>query len=168
MFCDLYVRNRQILARPAQFFDRDGWPGWLPRRRNMGFAYNQHCLRDTVRIKSTVRDTDVYETRRRYTEWTGRPLAEARATSRTPAFFCAESVHTVESLYGTVYVGFGWEPIDARNPGRMVNAHNEGADYAFLDGRIRRLRPAGNELYQATEGLDYDGNGTAGDAFTLR
>lgn len=168
LLCDKYVKNRQILACTAKMADPDDNTYGLPKVRNMGFAYNQHCLCDTVLTKSGVRNTDVYATQRDYGQWTGRPLASIRRTSRTPAFFCGESVHSVQSAYGTVYVGFGWEPEDARNAGRMWNAHGGGSDYCFLDGHVKWLPPGGNGFYQAIAGIDYDGNGTEGDNLILR
>jgi len=167
LFCEPYVKNRAILVCPATFIDPQ--PLWLPPVRNMGFAYNQHCLCDTDLVKVSLRHTDIYATRRALPDWVGRPMGSIVLPSRTPAFFCAESVHTVSGgPQGTIYVGFGWEPKDAFNGGRMVNAHCGGANYTFLDCHTKWLRPAPPPLYQATAGLDYDGNGTLGDNETLR
>ncbi len=168
LLCMPYVKNVQILVCPATFVDPDDMPAGYPKVRNMGFAYNQQSLCDSVLSKSNVRGTDVYETRRPLDQWSGRLLSTIVRTSRTPAFFCAESVHSF--VYGNriVYVGFGWEAEDSRNPGRMVNGHNGGSNYSFLDGHVLYLRPAGGGFYVATNGLDYDGNGTIGDSTTLR
>lgn len=168
LLCMPYVRNVQILLCPAMFTDPDNFPSGFPKVRNMGFSYNQQSLCDTQLTRAAVASTDVYETKRTFDQWTGRPLGSIVRTSRTPAFFCAESVHSFQFGNRIVYVGFGWEAVDSRNPGRMVNAHAGGSNYSFLDGHARYLRPAGNGFYVATDGLDYDGNGTFGDRNILR
>lgn len=168
LLCYPYLKNINILLCPGTFVDPDGMPPGFPKVRNMGFAYNESCLCDSQLTKSSVRNTDLYETDRIRTLWTGRPLGGIVKVSRTPAFFCSESVHSFYYDNRIVYVGFGWQSEDARNPARMVNGHEGGTNYAFLDGHVKWSLPAGNGFYQAIDGIDYDGNGTAGDSQILR
>lgn len=97
----------------------------------------------------------------------GRPLGTIRYTSKTPCSMDA-------FVYTTV--GWGWEARDAfsLDGKRMLNEHNNGANYAFLDGHVKWYKPAGTigspgkDIFVAYEGFDYDGDGRLGIPGTLR
>jgi prepilin-type N-terminal cleavage/methylation domain-containing protein/prepilin-type processing-associated H-X9-DG protein len=152
-----YVKNFNILLCPQKYYDT-----YYREVRHQGYAYNEClCGRLSDRPIKTGR-LDVYFIADR----DGRLLASIPRVSKTPVFFCAMSFHPAPGDYGPN--GWGWEPVDALNPMRMTNAHRGGSNYSFLDGHVRWLKPAGGGVYNATDGLDYDGNGTVGDAVVLR
>lgn len=96
---------------------------------------------------------------------TGRALSSIRLPAQTAAFFDAFRLHGSPTGQRN---GWGWQPEDAFNPGRMTNRHIGGSNYAFLDGHVEWHRPAGSGIYVAVEGIDYDGNGTVGSGRMLR
>ncbi len=155
-----YVRNFDILLCPQRYVHYN-YSRQEATYRYQGYAYNE-ILCGPLRGGKPSGRFDVRFMKRRY----GRPLSDIVRPSRTPAFFCAMSHHDAPGDYGIN--GWGWEPADALNPARMTNAHNGAADYAFLDGHVRLLKPAGGGMLMATEGLDYDGNGTLGDSYVMR
>lgn len=101
-----------------------------------------------------------------FPNWPGRPLANISNPRYTAAFFCSEAYHGCR-WNGQNY-GYGWEPGDITNGSRMVNPHNGGANYAFLDGHCIWSLPEGGTFYMRTEGIDYDGNGTIGSRNFMR
>ena len=68
--------------------------------------------------------------------------------------------------------GYEWEPHDlgGEYAARMANRHRGGTVYGFLDGHACWLQPTGvkDGWPVATYGIDYDGNGTWGDAGFMR
>ena len=149
-----YVKNFDILICPQTYYD-----SWYYEVRNQGYAYNE-CLCGTLSTKGSSTGVRYIVNRN------GRAFGSIPKPARTPVFFCAMSFHDAPGDYGRN--GWGWEPADARNAARMTNAHNGGSDYAFLDGHVRWLKPAGGHMLMATDGLDYDGNGTVGDSTVMR
>jgi prepilin-type N-terminal cleavage/methylation domain-containing protein/prepilin-type processing-associated H-X9-DG protein len=158
-----YVRNFDILLCPQKYpyviHHSDGTTEVTYRYQ--GYAYNEILCGPLKSGKPSGR-FDVRDMKKRY----GRPYSDIRRPSRTPAFFCAMSHHDAPGDYGIN--GWGWQPQDALNEDRMKNAHNGAADYAFLDGHVKLLKPAGGGMLMATDGLDYDGNGTLGDSYMMR
>jgi prepilin-type N-terminal cleavage/methylation domain-containing protein/prepilin-type processing-associated H-X9-DG protein len=98
-------------------------------------------------------------------EWCGRMFSDVHQPSRMPAMFCSRPMY--RSPQGFFY-SYQWEPNDIGNPDRMRNPHSDGTVYGFLDGHVKWLLPAGNGFYMATDGIDYDGNGTVGSANFMR
>ena len=147
-----YVKNFDIILCPQKYYDTN-----YAEARYQGYAYNE-CLCGTLSNKGSGVKFIV--------DRNGRLLGTIPRPSRTPVFFCAMSFHDAPGDYGRN--GWGWEPADARNAARMTNAHKGGADYAFLDGHVKWLRPAGRGMLMATDGLDYDGNGTLGEPNVMR
>ena len=155
-----YVKNFDILLCPQKYIyinpaTKEG------QHRYQGYAYNEILCGPLNKAKPSGRFDVRFITRR-----LGRPLGDIRRPARTPAFFCAMSHHDAPGDYGIN--GWGWEPEDAINKARMTNAHNGAANYAFLDGHVRLLKPAGGVMLMPTDGIDYDGNGTLGDSYVMR
>ncbi|MGC8862800.1 MAG: prepilin-type N-terminal cleavage/methylation domain-containing protein [Armatimonadota bacterium] len=152
-----YVKNFDILICPQTYYDR-----YYREVRHQGYAYNE-CLCGTLGAKDVSGPRfEVWFIRDR----NGRPFSTIPRPSKTPAFFCAMSFHDAPGDYGPN--GWGWEPADSFNTYRMTNAHDGGANYGFLDGHVKWLKPAGGGMLMATDGLDYDGNGTVGDSYVMR
>lgn len=96
----------------------------------------------------------------------GRPFAEVVNPRRTMVFICAKPTEDDLTELKEPY-GWEWEPHDCGDEfakKRMVNIHNDGTTYAFLDGHAQCLKPTGTRygFRVATDGIDYDGNGTFG------
>ena len=155
-----YVKNFDILLCPGTYIERNvGRRGDGKAARNLGFAYNQSCLCGMPTKKKGPAHSDVYEVSGAYGTYAGRPLSTVVYTSRCPAFFCAASLHTGPN---GVPNGFGWETDDIDDV-RMVNPHNGGTNYAFLDGHVRWFLPNGSYGWRmCADGIDYDGNGSIG------
>ena len=156
-----YVQNFDILICPT---------------KTQAYAYNEGCLcgEPTVRVSGGTY-MQVYQIRGarvggRWVGWPGRAVGSVRRPSRTPAFFCAKRFHGATAFGGGQANGWGWEPIDIRNPDRMLNKHNGGLNYAFLDGHVKWYTPpAGQQFFfMRVEGIDYDGNGTVGEKLVMR
>jgi prepilin-type N-terminal cleavage/methylation domain-containing protein/prepilin-type processing-associated H-X9-DG protein len=126
---------------------------------NQAYAYNE-CLCGPL-AKSFYPNTEA----KHIVGFVGRSLSSVRLTSQTPAFF--DAFRYRQSPTGQRN-SWGWEPADAFNRSRMLNLHMGGANYAFLDGHVEWLKPAGDGIYVVVEGIDYDGNGTVGSGRTLR
>jgi len=144
-----YVKNFEIILCPAK----------------QAYAYNE-CLCGSTLVKTNVPWVggrhDIY----RNANWQGRLLSSVKILTRTPAFFCAFRYSTAPGDYGPN--GWGWEPEDSSNRGRMTNMHNGGANYGFLDGHSKWYRPGGGGFYMPVDGIDYDGNGTLGEPIFMR
>ena len=138
-----YVRNFEIILCPT----------------NQAYCYNE-CLCGPLN-NWRFPGTQAYWIK----GFIGRGVGTVYSPSLTPAFLDAFRYH--ESPTG-VKNGWGWQPEDAFNKYRMLNLHMKGANYAFLDGHAAWYKPAGGSLYAAVEGIDYDGNGTAGSGTMLR
>ncbi|MEJ5298625.1 MAG: prepilin-type N-terminal cleavage/methylation domain-containing protein [Armatimonadota bacterium] len=95
----------------------------------------------------------------------GRPLSTVVSPAATPAFMCSFRHHVGPDGRAR---GYGWGADDAINPNRMLNNHQGGANYAFLDGHVQWYRPQNNKILMPTKGLDYDGDGTFGDETVMR
>ena len=153
-----YVKNLQIIICPEVVIDLQ-----YREVRHQAYAYNQQCLCDipdgfALGMSGMKSIYDVYETQRSVDKFRGRLLSTIAKTSRCPAFFCSRSHHGG----GRTRNGYGWQCADSLNGYRMVNAHNGGINYAFLDGHVKWFLPNGGVFYVRTEGIDYDGNGTVG------
>jgi len=159
-----YVKNFDILLCPGTYIERDYNRG--RGIRHLAFAYNESCLCGMPTVKVTsVAHSNVYEVAGSYNTWPGRPFASIVRTSRCPAFFCAASLHVGVHK---VPNGFGWECDDIDDV-RMVNPHNDGTNYAFLDGHVKWYLPnGGNGWRMRTDGIDYDGNGSIGQKDFMR
>lgn len=168
-----YVRNYDILRCPGSPYSKAN------SVRKPAYAYNQHCLcapQSMMSKYTRVGSSDIYALDEKkigatFPNWPGRPLGDVSNPRNCPAIFCSESLHG--SRWTNENYGYGWEPEDAVNGTRMVNPHNAGALYGFLDGHVKHFKPngrtAGNTtFYMAINGIDYDGNGTLGDGDTMR
>lgn len=142
---DPYVKNDDIILCPSK----------------MAYAYNE-CLISPL-SNSTYAGTEAF----RWSSFpgTGRAMGDIVSPAATPAFMDGFRYEKDPSGHPN---GWGWEPVDGLNKDRMINLHNDGANYAFLDGHVRWLKPAGNGVYVAVEGIDYDGNGSTGSGLILR
>lgn len=169
-----YVKNYAILRCTGAPYKS----ARLGRIVQPAFAYNQSslCAPLSMMKKSTkIGNSDVYELdpakAGNFPNWPGRPLADVARVSKVPAFFCSESLHG-SSWTGEEY-GYGWEPEDAADGSRMINPHQGGANYGFLDGHVSYFLPEGRTpsgmvFYMRTAGIDYDGNGTVGEPGFMR
>lgn len=153
-----YVKNDSIILCPQR-----AWSKRWKKVLNQSYAYNQ-CLLAPLDIDGGfLRGTEAY--------WvvsfpgTGRPMGDIKYHSRTPVFFDAFPYHTDPSGQRN---GWGWQPWDALNPERMTNPHRGGSNYVFLDGHVRWMLPEGKGIYMASDGIDYDGNGTLGTSQIIR
>jgi prepilin-type N-terminal cleavage/methylation domain-containing protein/prepilin-type processing-associated H-X9-DG protein len=168
-----YVRNYDILRCP-------GSPYYKNRTTaKPAYAYNQHCLCAPLAMmskytrvpSSSVYALDENKIGHGFPNWPGRPMGDVANTRCCPAMFCSESLHG--SAWTGENYGYGWEPEDILNAVRMNNPHSGGAVYGFLDGHVKWYLPAGRVasgtmFYMATDGIDYDGNGSVGDKNTMR
>jgi len=95
----------------------------------------------------------------------GRTIGSVKSPSKTPC--------SIDAFVNST-VGWGWAVDDAFNKSRMLNMHNGGSNYAFVDGHVKWYKPAGavtpggKEIYIAYVGLDYDGDGRLGTDGTIR
>lgn len=147
-----YVKNFDILICPT---------------KGQGYAYNEILCGPLAKKYASM--PGVYEKKCEcyyISERGSRMLAGIPNTGRTVAFFCAVRMHDAPGDLGPN--GWGFEPADAGNRNRILNQHNGGINYAFLDGHSKWLRPCGGGCLIATAGIDWDGNGTLGDANTMR
>ncbi len=159
-----YVKNNNIILCPvsARYVGTDG----KVTVGRQAYGYNE-CLIGTL---STWYDgpTECYyisDFDNGSNGASGRPVASIRSASKTPAFFDAFAYKQDPNLPAT---GWGWQPADSVDKNRMTNPHNNGSNYAFVDGHVRWMPPALPKYFMATKGLDYDGNGTVGDHDMLR
>jgi prepilin-type processing-associated H-X9-DG protein len=164
-----YIRSYDILRCPGAPY-RSARLGRIARP---GYAYNELCLcapLDKMRRKQGLANSDVYQLYQKdcapFPKWPGRRLANVANPRYVAAFFCSEAFQGCE-WNGENY-GYGWEPGDITNGGRMINPHNGGANYAFLDGHVIWSLPEGSGFFMRTDGIDYDGNGTVGTARFMR
>lgn len=147
-----YVKNFDILICPT---------------KRQGYAYNEILCGPLAKRYATI--PGVYGKRCECYYISGRGarlLSDIKRAGRTAAFFCAFRFHPAPGDLGPN--GWGFQPEDAGNRMRILNQHNDGINYAFLDGHSKWLRPAGNGVLIATEGIDWDGNGTIGDSYVMR
>lgn len=153
-----YVRNDAIVLCPCRTWVRK-WQQAL----NQSYAYNECLCGPLDYAAGFMTGTEAY--------WItsfpgkGRQLADIRHHARTPVFFDAFPYHL--NPHGQRN-GWGWQPWDAFNPERMTNPHSGGSNYAFLDGHVSWMLPAGPGIYVAIKDIDYDGNGTFGTDKVLR
>lgn len=151
-----YVHNFEIILCPA----------------DMAYAYNQ-CLYCPPSAKATYKGPrwEVYYDGAA-SHRCGRLLNEVRRPGRCPAFFCAKRMPGKKGRRDTPFElkdnGWGWVPSDIYVSDYMPNKHNNGANYAFLDGHCQWRPPAGNGFFMAVEGIDYDGNGSLGQGYCMR
>lgn len=134
------------------------------------YAYN-HALCGPNKIYNhvpgNIKDRcDVWKNDNTPEGWSGRPYSDIKRPSRTPAIFCSRPLFRAPGDWGTT--GYQWEPEDIANPDRMRNPHNGGTNYGFLDGHAKWFLPAGGGFYMATDGIDYDGNGSVGGVQFMR
>lgn len=151
-----YVRNTDIIFCPAL----------------MAYAYNQ-CLYKPAPEKLNyvaVRMQIAYDASA--ANRSGRLLSQVARPGCCPAFFCAKRMGGKKGLRdtpGDVPVnGWGWVPTDAQVRDYFPNRHSGGMNYAFLDGHVRWATPTAYGYYMATDGFDYDGNGTLGGSQMMR
>jgi len=95
----------------------------------------------------------------------GRAMSTIHSPTATVAFMCSFRHHVGPDGKAR---GYGWGADDALNKSRMLNNHQGGANYAFLDGHVQWYRPQNDKILMPTKGLDYDGDGTFGDETTMR
>jgi prepilin-type N-terminal cleavage/methylation domain-containing protein/prepilin-type processing-associated H-X9-DG protein len=168
-----YVKSYDVLRCPGNPYRSSRLGGIV----KPAYAYNQECLcapLSMLKKRASVPNSEVYEMDYKLTgnwpDYPGRLVDDVRFTSRTPAFFCSESLH--KSKWTHEEYGFGWEPADITDGTRMINPHNGGANYAFLDGHTAYYKPNGKAasttFFMKTDGIDYDGNGTTGQAGFMR
>lgn len=106
--------------------------------------------------------------------YAGRMLSEIPRPGRVMAFLCAARGPDPMSggADGLGPNGWEWEPHDVGEgySQRLTNRHRGGTVYAFLDGHVRWLVPTGTKygFRIATDGIDYDGNGTVGTVDFMR
>ncbi len=159
-----YVKNHDIIMCPesSRYIGIDG----KPTVGRQAYSYNE-CL--IGQLASTYDGPTechfISDFNRATASGSGRAIGSVVNPSKTPAFFDAFP-YKQSSIYPPT--GWGWQPEDSVNKNRMTNPHSMGSNYAFLDGHVKWLLPALPKYYQATAGLDYDGNGTVGDANMLR
>lgn len=160
-----YVRNNAVTHCSEDVRIQDRATGqWMTQ--NYAYAYN-HCLcgpnkLHNWKIPAIIRGRcDVWRNEDTVEGWSGRPIADIANPSRTPAMFCSRPWYRSPGE-GTGYTSYQWEPMDIANPDRMRNPHNGGTNYGFLDGHAKWFLPAGDGFLMATEGIDYDGNGSVG------
>ncbi len=147
-----YVRNFDILICPT---------------KRQGYAYNEILCGPLSKRYATMPGIAGKRCECYYISGRGSRLISGIArTGRTVAFFCAVRMHPAPGDLGPN--GWGFEPADAGNPFRILNQHGGGINYAFLDGHSKWMRPAGGGCLIALDGIDWDGNGTIGDANTMR
>lgn len=161
-----YVKNNEIVICPQPYYDTAHQP---PSIRRMAYGYNETLVDPLPNYFYTAPGSygriEVYGPPRYYMPGRGRMLNDVRTPTRTPAFFCTFSHHVSPDGLAR---GFGWGADDAVNPLRHPNRHGKGSNYAFLDGHVRFMLPAGGIFCVPIEGLDYDGNGTYGDKQIMR
>ena len=146
-----YVRNFDILICPT---------------KRQAYAYNEILCGPLALRKASIpmapNRCECYDISVR----AGRPYSSIRRPSRTPAFLCAKRFHPAPGDLGPN--GWGFAPEDASNSDRILNLHNDGINYGFLDGHSKWRQPCGARILIATDGLDWDGNGTVGDNSVMR
>ncbi len=166
-----YVKNNDI-TRCTEYVWINDWGTGRREVQNFAYAYN-HTLCGPNKyhnraMPSTIKDRcDVWSNAASNdpSEWRGRNISDIHNTSRTPGMFCSRPMY--RSPQGFFY-SYQWEPNDIGNPDRMRNPHSGGTNYGFLDGHARWYLPAGSGFFMATDGIDYDGNGSVGGPAFMR
>ncbi len=148
---DPYVKNDKIVICPSK----------------QAYGYNEHLTSplasDTYGSRIGRPEIQVYAPNA--FPGRGRPLSDIASPALTPVFFDTFQYHPGPDGKKR---GFGWGADDAVNPVRHLNNHNEGSNYAFLDGHVCWYRPQGGGFHVVIEGMDYDGNGSVGTATVMR
>jgi prepilin-type N-terminal cleavage/methylation domain-containing protein/prepilin-type processing-associated H-X9-DG protein len=160
-----YVKNNDI-TRCTEYVVIYDWGSGRRETQNFAYAYN-HITCGPLKYHnrampgSIASRCDVWSNAATSdpSEWCGRVFADIHRPSNMPAMFCSRPMY--RSPQGFFY-SYQWEPNDIGNPDRMRNPHSDGTVYGFLDGHAKWYRPAGDGFYMATDGIDYDGNGTVG------
>jgi len=161
---DRYVRNDKIILCPIRMLSTyDG------QVYNQAYAYNE-CLMGALDMRKFDGATEchfILDFDRKRGVGTGRPMGNVYCPSRTPVFFDAFPYPQPKGMAPT---GWGWQPEDSYNPDRMTNPHNGGSNYTFLDGHVKWYAPTASKYryLMATDGLDYEGEGTTGNGGILR
>lgn len=163
-----YVRNNMITRCTEDTVINDWGTGQM-LTENYAYAYN-HCLCGPNKIHNLVPATiksrcDVWKNDNTLEGWSGRPISDIRRPALTPAMFCSRPRYRSPMGF---YYSYQWEPMDIANPDRMRNPHSGGTCYGFLDGHAKWYLPAGGGFLMATDGIDYDGNGSAGGVQFMR
>jgi prepilin-type N-terminal cleavage/methylation domain-containing protein len=164
-----YVKNNSITKCTESVVIRD-WSTGQRQTENYAYAYNHTlCGPNEVynHVPASIKSRcDVWKNADTVRGWSGRSISNIGNPSRTPAMFCSRPAGRSPGDAG--YTSYQWEPEDIANADRMRNPHNDGTCYGFLDGHATWLRPAGSGFLMATDGIDYDGNGSVGGVCFMR
>ena len=160
-----YVKNNDI-TKCTESVVIDDWATGRKMTQNFAYAYN-HTLcgpnKYHNRVPSSIKSRcDVWTNTVSSSspdEWSGRMVSDVKKPARTPVMFCSRPMYRSPQGF---YYSYQWEPEDIANGGRMRNPHNGTTCYGFLDGHAQSAPPAGGGFFMATDGIDYDGNGSLG------
>jgi prepilin-type N-terminal cleavage/methylation domain-containing protein/prepilin-type processing-associated H-X9-DG protein len=163
-----YVKNHLITCCPEYVVIND-WGTGKRMTQNYAYAYNHtlcgpnavyNAVPASIKSRCAVwKNADTLE------GWSGRSISDIKKPACTPAMFCSRPRYMSSQGF---YNCYQWEPMDIASEDRMRNPHSGGTCYGFLDGHAKWLLPAGAGFLMATDGIDYDGNGSVGGVQFMR